>query len=75
MWLLRHLEPMYRALGEKKKAKSMAEIAQAVSVAMNKQLWETKSNDHYVTSIDPKTGTVLDMVDYDANLIAVVCVT
>jgi len=50
VWLLRHLGPMYTALGQVAKAKEMAKLAESVSAAMNQKLWHAESNDHYVTS-------------------------
>lgn len=45
-------------------------MADDMTTAINAKLWDSKSNDHYITQLNPD-GTKRDFIDYDSNLIAV----
>lgn len=48
----------------------LRDIRQQIIKGMNDYLWNTTSNDHYITQLNPD-GTTRDFVDYDSNLLAV----
>ena len=43
---------------------------EAIIAGMDRYLWNTTSNDHFITQLNPD-GSTRDFVDYDSNLIAV----
>lgn len=57
-------EKMYRFAVELRK------ISSTIAVTMSSELWDSKSNDHFITQLDP-SGDTRDFIDYDSNLLAV----
>ena len=48
----------------------LSELADSISEQMMKYLWDKKSDDHFITQLNPD-GSTRDFVDYDSNFIAV----
>lgn len=46
-------------------------MAEKITTSMNKALWDSLSDDHYITQLDSDLTTTRDFVDYDSNLLAV----
>jgi hypothetical protein len=65
--LLRRVADAEELLGEDALAASRRGLARDVATGMNERLW---TGDHYVTQLNPD-GSTRDLVDYDANLLAV----
>ena len=57
-------------VGSETEAAKWTQLAEETTRSVRKMLWNTTTNDHYVTQRNPD-GTTRDFVDYDANLIAV----
>lgn len=58
-----------RVIGNTTGATKLEELASQIIINMNKYLWESHDNDHYITQLNPD-NTTRDFVDYDANFIA-----
>ncbi len=50
-------------------ATQLLATADSIVAGMNKHLWDTQTDDHFVTQLNP-AGGVRDFVDYDSNLLA-----
>jgi hypothetical protein len=62
---------VYELLGDVESAEKLRVLAKGITEGYNKHLWSS-DGDHYVTSVDAGTRLVTkDMVDYDANLLAI----
>jgi hypothetical protein len=59
-----------RAVGSVDIANALDKKSKDMATAMNKWLWDTVDNDHYVTQLDTDMETKRDFIDYDSNLIA-----
>jgi hypothetical protein len=46
-------------------------LADKITISMNALLWDTDSDDHYITQLDADLHTTRDFIDYDSNLLAV----
>jgi hypothetical protein len=57
------------AVGNKTGATTMRALSKRTAFAMTEFLWHEKDDDHFVTQRN-LDGSLRDMVDYDANLIA-----
>jgi neutral trehalase len=57
------------AVGDMQEAKRLRELSAKVSRAVDKLLWSEEEDDHYITQLR-LDGSKRDMVDYDANFIA-----
>jgi hypothetical protein len=66
-FLLPEMADAEESLGNSTGAEQLRSSATKLSTAINEQLW---LSDHFATQLNPDGGFV-DMVDYDANLIAV----
>lgn len=65
--LLRRIADAEELVGDRDLAARRRALADDVAAGMNAYLWR---DDHYVTQLNPD-GTTRDLVDYDANLLAV----
>ncbi len=65
--LLRRTAEAEAALGDHARAAQQRALAGDIAAGMNARLW---NGDHYVTQLNPD-GSRRDLVDYDANLLAV----
>jgi hypothetical protein len=65
--LLRRIADAEAFLGDAGRAADRRGMADDIAAGMNERLW---SGDHYVTQLNPD-GSTRDLVDYDANLLAV----
>lgn len=70
VYLLGMLADAEAFLGNATGAAFYNQTAQNIAAAMNNALWDTTSNDHFLTQRNPD-GTSRDFVDYDANLLAI----
>jgi hypothetical protein len=52
-------------------ATELRRIADAIVAGMNKNLWHTADDDHYITQLNHDMSTTRDFIDYDSNLLAV----
>lgn len=68
--LLRDFAEAEHAHGNATNGDRLQAIAAGIAAAMDAKLWDTASDDHYVTQLNPD-GTTVDMVDYDSNLLAI----
>jgi neutral trehalase len=57
------------AVGDMQEAKRLRELSAKMSKSVDKLLWSEEEDDHYVTQLR-LDGSKRDMVDYDANFIA-----
>jgi neutral trehalase len=57
------------AVGDMQEAKRLRELSAKVGRSVDKLLWSEEEGDHYVTQLR-LDGSKRDMVDYDANFIA-----
>ena len=65
--LLRRVADAEEFTGSRGLAGERRRLAAAIAEGMNERLW---SGDHYITQLNPD-GTTRDLVDYDANVLAV----
>ena len=68
--LFEELSMAATAIGDTVNATKYTTLAGKISKSMQEFLWAEKTNDHYLTQVNPD-GTTRDFVDYDANLMAI----
>jgi len=69
-YLLNEMALVEDIIGDANLATQYRTTANNIIQAYNNRLWNTTSNDHYITQVNPD-GSTRDFVDYDSNLLAV----
>eukprot|EP00755_Sulcionema_specki_P024478 Sspe_Gene.14992::Locus_5196_Transcript_2_2_Confidence_0.667_Length_4954::g.14992::m.14992 len=67
--LFNDLAEAYTAIGDTASADKYTQLASRIGRSVWANLWDTQSQDHYITDLSP-SGLTRDFVDYDANLLA-----